>query len=140
MPKTDTKRRKKEDDEILVKLDKLIRARSQKPKKVIREPVLLSRSHSNLQDLKNSEELAIHEASKIIHTIAIGGRPNSILVTNSNEVLASDGIHGKIAQVGVGFGTGRHTAMFRTRLQTEAMLHAENPVKISERVPKKPRI
>jgi len=33
-----------------------------------------------------------------------------MLVTNANEVLAPDGIHGRIADIGVGFGTGRHTA------------------------------
>lgn len=33
-----------------------------------------------------------------------------MLVTQANEVLAKDGIHGRIASVGVGFGTGRHTA------------------------------
>jgi hypothetical protein len=33
-----------------------------------------------------------------------------MMVTNANEVLAFDGIHGKIATVGLGFGTGRHTA------------------------------
>lgn len=33
-----------------------------------------------------------------------------MMVTNANEVLAKDGIHGRIASVGVGFGTGRHTA------------------------------
>jgi len=34
---------------------------------------------------------------------------NTILLINNSEVLAKDGIHGKINQVGVGFGTGRHT-------------------------------
>ena len=29
---------------------------------------------------------------------------------NANEILARDGIHGKIAGIGKGFGTGRHTA------------------------------
>ena len=32
-----------------------------------------------------------------------------MLHINENEILASDGIHGKIGSVGVGFGTGRHT-------------------------------
>ena len=34
---------------------------------------------------------------------------NTILLINETEVLAKDGIHGKIASVGIGFGTGRHT-------------------------------
>jgi hypothetical protein len=32
-----------------------------------------------------------------------------MILINANEVLAKDGIHGKISEVGVGFGTGRHT-------------------------------
>ena len=35
------------------------------------------------------------------------------MVTNANEILMKDGIHGKIAKVGRGFGTGRHTACIR---------------------------
>lgn len=35
---------------------------------------------------------------------------NSMLLINASEVLARDGIHGTIAEVGLGFGTGRHTA------------------------------
>ena len=34
---------------------------------------------------------------------------DTFLLINANEVLAKDGIHGKIADVGIGFGTGRHT-------------------------------
>jgi len=34
---------------------------------------------------------------------------DTILLINATEVLTRDGIHGKIAPVGVGFGTGRHT-------------------------------
>lgn len=34
---------------------------------------------------------------------------DAVLLINANEILARDGIHGKIAQVGIGFGTGRHT-------------------------------
>ena len=33
-----------------------------------------------------------------------------MIVTSAMEVLTQDGIHGKIGQVGIGFGTGRHTA------------------------------
>jgi hypothetical protein len=39
------------------------------------------------------------------------------MVTKANEVLAHDGIHGKIAKIGVGFGTGRHTAWCLDRKQ-----------------------
>ena len=42
-----------------------------------------------------------------------------MLVTNANEVLASDGIHGQIAGVGIGFGTGRHTANLNKRRNLE---------------------
>jgi len=34
---------------------------------------------------------------------------NTIMLINSTEVLTRDGIHGNIAPVGLGFGTGRHT-------------------------------
>jgi hypothetical protein len=34
---------------------------------------------------------------------------DTILLINAAEVLTRDGIHGHIANVGVGFGTGRHT-------------------------------
>jgi len=34
----------------------------------------------------------------------------TMLLINASEVLARDGIHGKIARIGLGFGTGRHTA------------------------------
>lgn len=34
---------------------------------------------------------------------------DAVLLINANEILAKDGIHGKIAEVGIGFGTGRHT-------------------------------
>jgi len=40
---------------------------------------------------------------------------NCVLHTNANEVLMKDGIHGKIAEVGKGFGTGRHTASIRIK-------------------------
>ena len=33
-----------------------------------------------------------------------------MIVTNANEVLTRQGIHGVIGKVGIGFGTGRHTA------------------------------
>lgn len=42
----------------------------------------------------------------------------TVLVTNANEILTSNGIHGKVASVGVGFGTGRHTAAIRYRKRT----------------------
>ena len=34
---------------------------------------------------------------------------DTIMLINATEVLTRDGIHGKIANIGVGFGTGRHT-------------------------------
>lgn len=40
---------------------------------------------------------------------------NCIMLTNANEVLSKDGIHGRIAPVGKGFGTGRHTANAREK-------------------------
>jgi hypothetical protein len=57
-------------------------------------------------------------ANEIIHSVAIKDDKldnHTILLTNANEVLMKDGIHGKIARVGVGFGTGRHTAKMRGR-------------------------
>jgi hypothetical protein len=39
---------------------------------------------------------------------------DAFLLINANEVLAKDGIHGRIAEIGVGFGTGRHTMTRRT--------------------------
>lgn len=44
----------------------------------------------------------------------------TVLVTNANEILTSNGIHGKVASVGVGFGTGRHTAAIRYRKRTRS--------------------
>ena len=44
---------------------------------------------------------------------------NCIMLTNANEILTRDGIHGKIAPVGQGFGTGRNTAKLRYRKQLE---------------------
>lgn len=35
---------------------------------------------------------------------------DTILLINSGEVLTKEGIHGTIAPLGVGFGTGRHTS------------------------------
>lgn len=34
---------------------------------------------------------------------------DSVMLINENEVLTKTGIHGQIASVGKGFGTGRHT-------------------------------
>jgi hypothetical protein len=34
----------------------------------------------------------------------------TMVVTQANEVLSDKKVHGKIGSVGVGFGTGRHTA------------------------------
>ena len=50
---------------------------------------------------------------------------DSFLLINANEVLARDGIHGKIAEIGIGFGTGRHTST-RRATTTNTCLHAGN--------------
>jgi hypothetical protein len=34
---------------------------------------------------------------------------DTIMLINATEVLTKDGICGRIANIGVGFGTGRHT-------------------------------
>ena len=44
---------------------------------------------------------------------------NTILLINETEVLSKDGIHGKIASVGIGFGTGRHTEGRRSVIMTQ---------------------
>ena len=35
---------------------------------------------------------------------------DQLIVTSQNEVLSKSKVFGKIGKVGVGFGTGRHTA------------------------------
>lgn len=35
---------------------------------------------------------------------------DQLIVTSQNEVLSKSKVYGKIGKVGVGFGTGRHTA------------------------------
>jgi hypothetical protein len=42
-----------------------------------------------------------------------------MLLINASEVLAKDGIHGKIARIGLGFGTGRHTANRHSSVEPE---------------------
>ena len=57
-------------------------------------------------------------ANRMIHKVAGHAENlsnNMIMLTNANEILTKDGIHGKIAPVGQGFGTGRHTANKRYR-------------------------
>lgn len=52
----------------------------------------------------------------MIHRVAIHHARLSnftILLTNANEILSKEGIHGKIGKIGEGFGTGRHTANTR---------------------------
>lgn len=44
---------------------------------------------------------------------------DAVLLINANEILARDGIHGKIAPVGIGFGTGRHTEGRRMHEKTK---------------------
>ena len=51
------------------------------------------------------------------------------MLTNANEVLTIKGIRGRIAQIGVGFGTGRHTA--RLRLQTTTSESVKSPKLLS---------
>ena len=53
--------------------------------------------------------------NRVASQIGSNGGEFTMMVTNANEVLALDGIHGKIASVGVGFGTGRHTALARLK-------------------------
>ena len=47
----------------------------------------------------------------------LGGKESvdddAFLLINANETLAKDGIRGKIAEIGIGFGTGRHTSSRR---------------------------
>jgi hypothetical protein len=45
----------------------------------------------------------------------------TMLLINNSEVLARDGIHGKIAKTGLGFGTGRHTAARHNRSPTKSV-------------------
>ena len=44
-------------------------------------------------------------------------RDDTLMLTNANEILTKEGIRGKIAQVGKGFGTGRHTAFLASNKQ-----------------------
>ncbi len=52
---------------------------------------------------------------------------DTILLINQAEVLAKDGIHGKIGQVGVGFGTGRHTSIRKSIDQQKS--YQESPLR-----------
>ncbi len=47
---------------------------------------------------------------------------DSVVLINQGEVLTRDGIQGKIATIGVGFGTGRHTMLRKSppRLPSES--------------------
>jgi len=53
----------------------------------------------------------------------------TILLINAAEVLAKDGIHGKIASVGVGFGTGRHTNVTNVRRCCSAVKNSISPIR-----------
>ena len=60
---------------------------------------------------------------------------NTILLINETEVLSKDGIHGKIASVGIGFGTGRHTEGRRSVIMTQnskIMQRKEPPLMIDQ--------
>ena len=49
----------------------------------------------------------------MIHKVSVKNERlsnHTIMLTNANEILSKGGIHGRIGNVGVGFGTGRHTA------------------------------
>lgn len=54
---------------------------------------------------------------------------DTILLINSGEVLTKEGIHGNIAQLGVGFGTGRHTSSRKLLVETPStkILEPKNP-------------
>ena len=70
--------------------------------------------------------------------VAVGDNNFRMLVTNQNEVLALDGIHGKIANVGAGFGTGRHTASVmgrRNQRMRSQEKDAEYSIKIKAQCP-----
>ena len=56
-----------------------------------------------------------HDAIELIKKLAAKKKieEDAFLLINANEVLARDGIHGRIAEIGVGFGTGRHTSVRR---------------------------
>lgn len=47
---------------------------------------------------------------------------NTKLLINGSEVLSKSGISGKINQVGVGFGTGRHTSSRKTTVPRENLI------------------
>ena len=46
---------------------------------------------------------------------------DTVILINATEKLTSKGISGDIHSVGVGFGTGRHTAGERSKLKTEVV-------------------
>jgi hypothetical protein len=73
------------------------------------------------QNRKNANvSLIINRAANPTRSVSRDKHDMKMMVTQANEVLAKDGIHGRIASVGVGFGTGRHTANVFSR-------HAKKP-------------
>ena len=69
------------------------------------------RTEINDENIKSSSP-----ARQLIQALTAYKAPvteDTILLINSAEVLAKDGIHGKISAIGVGFGTGRHTSVRR---------------------------
>ena len=68
----------------------------------------LSPIRASSNDSRKEVNLIINRAAN--RSQSRGETEMRMMVTQANEVLARDGIHGRIASVGVGFGTGRHTA------------------------------
>ena len=93
---------------------------------VIVEPSFLRMTEPDQEDLKSSDIQKCHVtpsaarmlSEEMIRKVASHSKSlskNCVMLTNANEVLMKDGIHGKIAPVGTGFGTGRHTAHIRLK-------------------------
>lgn len=77
----------------------------------------LRKSRSPKVKTENEEKVkSSSPARQLIQALTAYKAPvtdDTILLINAAEVLARDGIHGKIAAIGVGFGTGRHTSIRR---------------------------
>jgi hypothetical protein len=54
---------------------------------------------------------------------------DSVMLINASEILTKTGIHGQIATVGVGFGTGRHTNKRQSTISPEAPIKPNAPHK-----------
>ena len=57
--------------------------------------------------------------------------PNTKLLINGTEILSNQGISGKINQVGIGFGTGRHLQGRKSHVvdRQEVVLKSAKPTK-----------